>query len=141
MIPIVKSSDNLDFIYKRESIDLSTVLPTVMAIIDDVKQRGDTAVIEYAKKFDKLSGDNFTVSREVVEKAYNEVSAEQLAALKAARDNIFEFHKRTLATDCIETKNGITTGYVVRAVERAGIYVPGGKANYPSTVQIGRAHV
>lgn len=134
MIPIVKSSDNLDFIYKRESIDLSTVLPTVMAIIDDVKQRGDTAVIEYAKKFDKLSGENFTVSREVVEKAYNEVSAEQLAALKAARDNIFEFHKRTLATDCIETKNGITTGYVVRAVERAGIYVPGGKANYPSTV-------
>lgn len=134
MIPIVKSTDNLDFIYKRKSIDLSAVLPAVTAIIEDVKTRGDVAVIEYAKKFDGLDEKGFCVSREIIEDAYNSVSKEQLAALKSARDNILEFHKRALPKDNIKTVNGVTTGFVVRAVDRAGIYVPGGKANYPSTV-------
>lgn len=134
MIPIIKSEDNLDRIYKRSSIDLDSVMPVVKGIIDDVKHRGDEALIEYGKKFDRLEGD-LTVGESEYEQAYKCVSQEQLSALRRARNNILEFHMRDLPKNStLITNGGVTTGVVTRAVDCAGLYVPGGKASYPSSV-------
>lgn len=117
----------------------SKELAAVKEIIADVRTRGDEAIFEYERKFDatELTGENFRVTEEEFAAAYRAVSAELLDSLRRAIDNIYSYHSRGGRKDCLVTENGRTTGYVVRPVRRAGIYVPGGTAPLSSSVCMG----
>ena len=111
----------------------------VKEIVGNVAERGDEAVFEYEERFDKtiLSKETFRVSEEEYAAAYKEVSPELLESLRLAIRNIYAYHSRAGRKEHIVTENGRTTGYVIRPVERAGIYVPGGTAPLVSTVLMG----
>lgn len=114
-------------------------LARVKSILADVRARGDEAVFEYEKKFDgtTLTAENFRVSEEEFAQAYREVSPDLLSSLRKAIENIYEYHKRSGRSDRLVTENGRTTGYVVRPVSAAGIYVPAGTAPLSSSVCMG----
>lgn len=106
-------------------------------IVDDVKRNGDKALFKYTKRFDKLDLTKRTVkvkAREF-ERAESLVSKELRADLINAAKRIREFHKHKLPVENIyKDKLGNELGWLIRPIERAGLYVPGGKASYPSTV-------
>ena len=106
-------------------------------IVDDVKRNGDKALFKYTKRFDKLDLTKRTVkvkAREF-ERAESLVSKELRADLINAAKRIREFHKHKLPVENIyKDKLGNELGWLIRPIERAGLYVPGGKAAYPSTV-------
>lgn len=114
-------------------------LARVKEIVADVRKRGDEAVFGYEEKFDgtRLTADTFRVSEEEFAQAYREISPELLTSLQKAIKNIYDYHKRGGRKDCVKTENGRTTGYVVRPVARAGIYVPAGTAPLASSVCMG----
>lgn len=130
---IIKTKNEIDKVLTRSQLDKENVNAAVRTIIDEVRTRGDAAVMEYNRRFDRYDGP-LTVSEEEIREAYRKVSEKTLSALKRARDNILSYHTRQLREDNVATAEGKTTGYVIRPVERAGIYVPGGKAAYPSSV-------
>ena len=114
-------------------------LSAVRSILDDVRTRGDRAVFDYERKFDatELTADNFRVSEEEIEAAYGALDPALLASMKKAAENVLSYHSRSPLKEDIRTENGRTTGYTVRPVERAGIYVPGGTAPLFSSVLMG----
>lgn len=130
---IVREQAEIEKLLRRSQLDKDTVNQTVKSIIADVRAHGDSALSAYTEKFDRYAG-TLTVTAEEKQAAYAQVPKATLAALRRARDNIITYHKRQLRPDNVQTENGRTTGYVIRAVDRAGIYVPGGKAAYPSSV-------
>lgn len=110
---------------------------TVKAIIADVRQRGDEALFELTAKFDKLelTAETIEVTDEEIEAAFNEVSDESLAALELAADRIADYHAKQKQETWLSTdEDDILLGQMVRPLDRVGIYVPGGKASYPSSV-------
>lgn len=111
-------------------------LAAVREILNDVLARGDEAVFEYEQKFDgtALTEETFRVSEKEFEEAYKSVSPALLESLRLAIKNIYAYHSRDGRKDRVETKDGRTTGYVVRPVSSAGIYVPGGTAPLSSSV-------
>ena len=111
----------------------------VKEIVEDVKLNKDAAVFKYSKQFDKtdFTKVSITVTDEEVEAAYKKVNKALLSSLKKAIKNVLDYHKRNILKENIKTKADRTTGYIVRAVDRAGIYVPGGTAAYPSSVIMG----
>lgn len=113
----------------------SNILQTVKNILDDIRSRGDKALKEYTEKFDGLTADRLSVSKEERESAWKEVAPEVIDALKKAAENIRNFHSKQLQTSRVmEMTEDIVSGQLFRPIERVGIYVPGGKASYPSTV-------
>lgn len=109
----------------------------VRAIIEDIKARGDKAVFEYTKKFDRadISEDNFQVSKEEIRAAYKEVPPELLDVVRKALVNIRDFHEKQKQNSWITTtEKGTILGQKVTPMQRVGVYVPGGKAAYPSSV-------
>lgn len=120
---------------KRE--DSPDVDATVAGIIDDVRMRGDAAVIELTAKFDRitLTPDSLRITSEEVATACRQVSAEDRAALELAAARIRAYHERQLPEDAEWTDEaGATLGWRWSAVSAAGLYVPGGLASYPSSV-------
>ena len=126
-------------ILKRGGFDDPARAETVRAIVSDVRKNGDAALFAYCKTFDgsALTADTVAVSSAEFEAAYKAVDAALLASLRKAVKNVYEYHARAPMKDDVRTVNGRTTGYVVRAVERAGIYVPGGTAPLVSSVLMG----
>ncbi len=126
-------------ILKRGGFDDPARAETVRAIVSDVRKNGDAALFAYCKTFDgsALTADTVAVSPAEFEAAYKAVDAALLASLRKAVKNVYEYHARAPMKDDVRTVNGRTTGYVVRAVERAGIYVPGGTAPLVSSVLMG----
>ena len=113
---------------------------TVRAILADVRERGDEALFAYEEKFDStsLTAETVRVSEEEFEEAYKAVDPALLSSLRRAKERILEYHMRGSAEGISETDaDGRTTGYVLRPVERAGIYVPGGTAPLLSSVCMG----
>lgn len=113
------------------------VILKVNKILQQVKEKGDTALIEYTNKFDsdKVTKENIMVTRNEIKEAYKLVENKFIEALKTACENITSFHKKQKRTSWITTKeDGIILGQQIRPLERVGIYVPGGKAAYPSSV-------
>lgn len=107
----------------------------VAGIIKNVAENGDRAVKEYCLKFDKADLDTLLVSEEEITEAVNSVEPEFLRILKDAASNIRAFHEKQVRNSfIISEKNGVVTGQKVIPVEKAGLYVPGGTAAYPSTV-------
>lgn len=133
MIKLLKSGDRLDRIFKRRSADLSAVMPTVTRIVDDVRKNGDRALIKYRRELDRLDCPICALDEEI-ENAYKSVTEAQLSALRRSRDNVYDFHVKQKRDGATFESGGKTLGWTYRPVSCAGIYVPGGKANYPSTV-------
>jgi histidinol dehydrogenase len=109
----------------------------VRSILRDVRQRGDKALVHYSRLFDgvRTPVQKLRVKRGEVEEAYRKVPQEFLRTLKKAAHRILKFHqlsKKRLPLHLVE--KGIWLGQMIRPIERVGIYVPGGKASYPSTV-------
>ncbi len=117
------------------------VVPTVNVedivaeIISDVRANGDSALYKYCEKFDKAKLTSLQVTKEEIEEAVGMVEPEFLEILKKAAKNIRKFHEKQVRNSfIINDENGIVTGQKVIPVDRAGLYVPGGTAAYPSTV-------
>lgn len=113
----------------------SGVEAIVADIIANVKENGDKALKEYALKFDKAEIENLRVTAEEIEKAYETEDKEFIRTLEIAKNNIEAFHKKQLRSGFeINEGNGIVAGQKITPIEKAGLYVPGGTASYPSTV-------
>lgn len=109
----------------------------VYSIIDDVKRRGDRAIIHYSKIFDgiSLTPKDFKVTKEEIKRAYNRIPKDFLKTLRKAAQRIKRFHQNVfIKSSKTIVEKGILLKQILRPIERVGIYVPGGKASYPSTV-------
>ena len=107
----------------------------VKAILEDVRVRGDAALLEYAKKFDGASLDGLQVSEAEMQAALDKTDPDFLQTLQQAAENIRAFHSRQIHRDFVISKeNGVVLGQKYTPIEKAGVYVPGGTASYPSTV-------
>ena len=112
----------------------------VLNIIQAVKNQKDKAIIELTKKYDDVSlrPDEIKVGKEEIKKAYNKVNKEFIKAINEAKDNIFKFHEIQKQKELkIQIKSGIQINQIFRPIESIGIYVPGGRAIYPSTILMG----
>jgi histidinol dehydrogenase len=121
---------------KRKAEVDPTVVSAVRAIIADVRVRGDAALFDYTRRFDgfELSADNIRVTKDEIQAAYTQVQPKLLDVLRKSAANITAFHelqKREGYERCVD---GAVTGRLVLPMRRAGVYVPGGKAAYPSSV-------
>lgn len=107
----------------------------VSDIIKDVRENGDRALYKYCEKFDGARLDSLEVSAEEIDEAVSSVEPEFLAILKKAAANIRKFHEKQVRNSfIINDETGVVMGQKVIPVDRAGLYVPGGTAAYPSTV-------
>ena len=109
---------------------------SVLEIIENVRKYGDTAVFGYAKKFDRvdLTPKNVRVSENEIEEAFKKVEPEAVEAIKLAVERVKKFHERQKENSYFITEKGMVLGQKVTPLDSAGIYVPGGKASYPSSV-------
>ncbi|MDE6834076.1 MAG: histidinol dehydrogenase [Ruminococcus sp.] len=111
------------------------VTETVSAIIEDVKNNGDTAVNKYTLKFDGKLPEYYEVPRDVINDALTEADPDFVNALLNAQENIADFHNRQVEQGFINAKSdGVILGQRIRGLARVGLYVPGGTAAYPSSV-------
>jgi histidinol dehydrogenase len=108
----------------------------VADIIKNVRERGDEAVFEYTKNFDKaeICAGNFIVTPEEEAEAYEKVDKDLIEVIKRAIARIRAFHEHEKQESWFTTENGMVLGQRVTPLQRAGVYVPGGKAAYPSSV-------
>lgn len=113
----------------------ANVSDIVTEIIQDVRRRGDEALLEYTKKFDKAELTNLQVTEEEFQEALSSFDPRLKQVLQRAATNISKFHSRQKRNSFILNEDdGIVMGQKVIPIDRAGIYVPGGTAAYPSTV-------
>ncbi len=128
------SKTSNDEIFAR-GISATGVEDIVSGIIEDVKINKDKALYKYCEKFDNTITDNLEVSEAELEEAFNSVDEHFIEVIKKAKENIFDYHKHQVKNSfIIAEKNGVVLGQKVTPLQRAGIYVPGGTAAYPSTV-------
>ncbi|MCR4692759.1 MAG: histidinol dehydrogenase [Firmicutes bacterium] len=135
MIKILKYNevDNKE-IFSRAVPDIN-VEETVSEIILKVKQNGDSALFEYSEKFDNAKLEKLEVTKEEIDEAISAVEPQFIEILKKAAKNIEKFHKSQVRQSfIINDENGVVMGQKIIPVDRAGLYVPGGTAAYPSTV-------
>ncbi|MDA3076492.1 histidinol dehydrogenase [Campylobacter sp. JMF_04 NA10] len=138
---ILKSTDSnfaqeFEALVNRGNMDMQKVMPIVSGIIDDIKARGDEALNEQIAKFDKweVKG-NLAISQDEMKKAFDELSDELKTALKVAYDRIYAYHEKQLEKSWIDFgAHGEILGQKITPVDRAGLYIPGGKAAYPSSL-------
>lgn len=108
---------------------------TVLQIIRHVKETGDDAIIHFTNQFDNIVLNSLIVSEKEFKEAEANVSDEFKEAIQRAHQNISDFHKRQVESSWkYEREDGVTLGQQLTAIDRVGVYVPGGKAAYPSTV-------
>lgn len=136
----LKNLTNKDYqrILNRSAGNYQTVVPVVKEIMEDVKQNGDKALIKYYRKFSGNKEDySIEVTGEELDKAYNEVDIKVVFALRQMIKNITEVCKAQLKIkkdQVVETEKGIKVWREWRAIEKVGLYIPGGKAIYPSSL-------
>ena len=113
-----------------------TTQKTVQQIINNVQKNGDKALRSYSLKFDKIKLNSIKVSPSQIKQAYKQVNNKFIASLKISKRNIVKFNKNILTTNekTIQTTKGVKCWREFRPIEKVGLYVPGGLANYPSTV-------
>ena len=129
--------DLLKNLLKRSPSNFGNYAETVQGIVDDVRDNGDAALFSYTKKFDKadITAENVKVTQEEIDYAYTQVSPELLDVIRKAKKNIWEYHEKQKQYSWFDSKpNGTLLGQKVTALASVGVYVPGGKAVYPSSV-------
>ncbi|WP_371069159.1 histidinol dehydrogenase [Sediminibacillus sp. JSM 1682029] len=137
MIPTYSAEEFSElFLHRKMGSRLDDgILQTAKQVIDDIRSNGDEALKRYVKKFDGEVPDAWLVESDERQRAWEKVSDEVISSLRAAADNIKSFHEKQLQnTRFMDMTEDIMSGQLYRAIERAGIYVPGGTASYPSTV-------
>ncbi|MFX1487886.1 MAG: histidinol dehydrogenase [Promethearchaeota archaeon] len=131
------SEETISLYIPRIISQLDSVKDSVIKIISEVKEYGDQAIIKFTKEFDnvELSEENIRVSKEEISDAYKKVDPNLLKAIKHAKRNLITFHSAQKREDwSIEIEEGVTVGQIYRPISSVGIYIPGGRAIYPSTV-------
>ena len=129
------SKDEIAELTKRPAINLEKVIKVVKPILDDIKQNGLNAAINYAKKFDSFEGEELLVSPKEFDEAEKELDSKVKSALETAAKNIEKFHAQQLPSSySVETMSGVNCSREYRAIENVGLYIPGGSAVLPSTM-------
>ena len=136
MIKTIRYNKNtaLDEIFPRSQFEYEDINKKVREIIEDVKANGDKALYKYSEMFD-VKLESLTVSSEEIEEAYDRIDEEFKEVLLAAAGNIRKFHEKQVRNNFFTNgKDGVLLGQIINPIEKAGIYIPGGTASYPSTV-------
>ena len=130
--------EQMDTLLAWEGVSDEQVNSTVKDILKNIRSRGDEALIEYTNKFDRMdvsSMEDLTFSKEQIDAAYNRVPKEQREALEVAAERVRSYHKHQVMESWSYTEaDGTLLGQQITALDRVGLYVPGGKATYPSSV-------
>lgn len=135
MIQILNYTEAAKAKILSRSMSNSSVERSVAEIIAEVRKNGDSALRAYSEKFDRVTLDTLEVSEQEKAAAYASVAPELLAVMERAAANIRAYHEKQLRSSYMFTgKDGIVLGQRVMALQRVGVYVPGGTASYPSTV-------
>lgn len=122
---------------KRDPNNYETYADTVQEIVESVKRDGDRAVFDYTKKFDKaeINGESLKVTEKEIEEAMKEVDPKLIEILQKSMKNIRRFHEKQRQYSWFDSKpDGTILGQKITPLESVGVYVPGGKAAYPSSV-------
>lgn len=139
LIDLRKQNKN-DFIARlrsRSQLSRDDIKALVELIVQDIRDRGDNALLEYEKRFDHVDmlSDSIKVAQHEIDDAYAKVEPRFIEVIKKAAENIRAFHGKQLDKSWIvNDENGTMMGQIYRPLECAGIYVPGGRAAYPSSV-------
>ena len=135
MIRILKYGEVPNSEIFARNMPTMNVTDTVAEILRNVRERGDEALREYTEKFDHAKSESLTVTPAEMQEALDSVDPDFLRILRRAAENIRKFHSRQVRNSFIlNDEDGILMGQKVIPVDRAGLYVPGGTAAYPSTV-------
>jgi len=130
--------NEFDELLKRGAMDIDGVTHIVKGLLDEIKQEGNSAVKAHIGKFDRWepkSDEALTVSVESMERAYNNIDVALREALHLAYDRIERYHQKLMPKSWFDyEKSGTMLGQKVTAVDSAGLYIPGGKAAYPSSL-------
>ena len=127
----------LEDLLKRSPNQYSEYESVVAGILADVKTQGDAALFSYTKKFDKaeITADNIQVTQDEIREAYEQVDERLVEVIRKALVNIRDYHEKQRQYSWFDSKpDGTLLGQKVTPLARAGVYVPGGKAAYPSSV-------
>ena len=127
----------MDDLLKRSPNNYTEYESVVNDIIENVKQNKDKAVFDYTLKFDRftLTPENMVVTKEEIAQAYAQMDPELVEVMKRAAENIRTFHAKQVRNSWFDAKeDGTILGMKITPIQRAGVYVPGGKAAYPSSV-------
>ncbi len=128
----------LDALLAWDSVSDDAVQSSVANIVEQVRKRGDEAVIEFTNRFDRrnvAAASDLEISRDEMAQAKNRVSKEMVESLEAAAKRVFDYHERQKQPSWqYQEDNGTVLGQKVTPLDRVGVYVPGGKAAYPSSV-------
>jgi len=139
-VRIFERTDNgyereLEVLARRGDADLASVERAVRAILDDVQQRGDRALVEITERIDGRRPEPLVFERDAMQSALASLAAGPRAAMEFAASRIRAFHERQREQSVrFVDADGVELGWRVRAIERIGVYAPGGKARYPSSV-------
>ena len=142
MIPFIKyktieGQEQVKKILSRSQLEYGNTQEIVNGILKDIKENGDEAVFEYTRKFDKFDANagNIKVTKEEIDFAYTQVNCDLLKVIKKSAERIRAFHEKQKINSWFDPNpNGEIMGQLVRPLENVGVYVPGGKAAYPSSV-------
>ncbi|ARR03758.1 MULTISPECIES: histidinol dehydrogenase [Campylobacter] len=128
--------DEFSLLVDRSNIDMQSVMPIVNGIINDIKERGDAALNEQIAKFDKWEvNGNLAITTDEMKTAYDNLDDKLRNALKLAYERIKAYHEKQVEKSWIDFEpSGAILGQKVTPVDRAGLYIPGGKAAYPSSL-------
>lgn len=128
--------DEFRALVDRSNIDMQSVMPIVNGIINDIKERGDAALNEQIAKFDKWEvNGNLAITTDEMKAAYDNLDDKLRNALKLAYERIKAYHEKQVEKSWIDFEpSGAILGQKVTPVDRAGLYIPGGKAAYPSSL-------
>lgn len=131
-----KEVEEVQYLIKRSDVETDLYEAAVKEIIKNVKERGDEALVEYTEKFDKIkiNPEDLIIPFEELEKAYDEIEEEVRWAFEVAYERLYEFHELQKEKSFFKEEDGIILGQKVVPLEKVGLYVPGGKAAYPSSV-------
>lgn len=127
----------LDDLLKRSPNNYGKFEASVQEILNAVKEKGDEAVFEYTEKFDgvRLDAEHLLVTEEEIAEAYEQVDDELIAIIRKALVNIRDYHQKQMQYSWFDSKpDGTILGQKITPLHRVGVYVPGGKAVYPSSV-------
>jgi histidinol dehydrogenase len=126
----------IKILQRRASVSVKEddIQKSARKIILDVQKQGDRAVRNYTEKFDGLKLNKIAVNKKEVEASASQVDKKFLRALKESAKRIRRFHERQKEQSWYFSEKGIKLGQIIKPLERVGVYVPGGKAAYPSTV-------
>lgn len=132
-----KQSDRYTTVMQRSLSKNSSVLPVVQTIMDTVQREGDAALLNYTQQFDNATITTLRVSKEAIKQAYAQVDPGLVDALQRATANIRAVHAQQIPQDseqAVEPISGVEVWHTWKPIERVGLYIPGGKAVYPSSV-------